>query len=98
MPFRPPSPHAFSLAAIRTHVPAGPGVYGISNAREWIYIGQTDNLQTALLGHLAEENTAMKARMPTGFSCESCDPALMSTRQDRLVMEYEPMFNRKTGL
>jgi hypothetical protein len=69
------------------------GVYGISNAREWIYIGESDNIQGSLLTHLQELRTALMKREPTGFVFEVCDPASRSSRQDRLVVEYGPACN-----
>ena len=71
-----------------------PGVYGISNAGEWIYIGEADNIREALARHLRESNTPLLQRQPTGFVFEVCDRAMRSDRQDRLVLEYEPTCNR----
>jgi hypothetical protein len=71
------------------------GVYGISNAREWIYIGETENIQGTLLGHLQDFDTSIMKRQPTGFVFEVCDGTRRPTRQDRLVLEYEPICNRR---
>jgi hypothetical protein len=94
MPFDPPVPRPFTLAAVGTYAPAASGVYGISNAVEWIYIGETDNIQASLLGHLRELDTSLVERQPTGFVFEVCDRPRRSVRQDRLVLEYEPTCNR----
>lgn len=94
MPFEQRIPLPFLPIAVQTHAPASPGVYGISNAREWIYIGSTDNIQNALLAHLQDLHTSMMRRQPTGFVFEVCNAADRSSRQDRLVLEYEPIFNR----
>lgn len=94
MPFHQPFPRSFTSAAIQEYAPDRSGIYGISNAGEWIYIGETDNIQEALLGHLCETDTALLQRLPTGFVFEVCDRALRSPRQDRLVLEYEPTCNR----
>ena len=76
------------------YAPVASGVYGISNAREWIYIGQADNIQDALLNHLQDLSTSLLERQPTGFVFELCDGARRPARQDRLVFEYEPVCNR----
>jgi hypothetical protein len=68
------------------------GVYGISNAREWIYIGSTDNIHAELLSRL-EEGGGLGERQPTGFVFEVCDRAARPARQDRLVREYRPVFS-----
>lgn len=48
MPFDHPIPRPFTSSAIRAYSPTASGVYGISNAREWIYIGKADNMQGML--------------------------------------------------
>ncbi len=94
MPFSGHMSRSFLASAVRMHAPAASGVYGLSNAGEWIYIGETDNIQAALLGHLQEMNTVLRKRRPTGFVFEICERAKRPDRQDRLVLEYEPVCNR----
>ena len=93
MPFEQITPRPFKPGSIQMHAPSAPGVYGISNAREWIYIGEADNIQGALLEHLQQRDTSLMQRQPTGFVCEVCDGARRSVRQDRLIMEYKPSCN-----
>ena len=97
MPFEQFVPLPFTLGAVGTHAPTTSGVYGISNAREWIYIGVTDNIQNALFGHLRDVRTSLMKRQPTGFVFEICDAPRRSARQDRLVLEYEPVCNRNSS-
>lgn len=82
-------------SAVQTYAPVASGVYGISNAREWVFIGETDDIQGALLAHTQESGTALMNRQPTGFVFEVCDPFKRSARQDSLVLEYEPRCNRR---
>ena len=89
-------PHAFSSVSVLAHAPTASGVYGISNAREWLYIGEAENIQQRLLVHLSESGTALHARSPTGFSFELCDENTRHGRQDRLIMQYEPVCNRQS--
>lgn len=70
------------------------GVYGISNASEWVYIGVSDNIREALLEHLQETSTLLVTRQPTRFGYETCDRTGRLARYDRLVLEYEPFCNR----
>ena len=95
MPFHQFVSRPLNQLAVQRHAPATSGIYGVSNAREWIYIGETDNIQSALLTHLQELKTVLMKREPTGFVFEVCDPAQRSSRQDRLVFEYEPACNRQ---
>jgi hypothetical protein len=94
MPFNQFTPRSFTTDAIQMYAPVSSGVYGISNAREWIYIGETNNIQSSLLSHLHEINTTLKKREPTGFVFEVCDHGHRAARQDRLVGEYGPCCNR----
>ncbi len=72
-----------------------PGVYGLSNAREWVFVGVADDIRTALLGHLQESNTPLKSRAPTGFTFEICHPSQCAKRVARLVTELSPVCNKR---
>ena len=98
MPFQPPFPRPFSARTIRAHAPAGSGVYGLSNGKHWIYIGETDDILKALLGHLSDSGNEIGRMLPTGFCCEMSDPAVRSIRQERLVTEYGPVCNHPLAL
>lgn len=94
MPFEQLTPRTFSSAGIQMYAPAAAGVYGISNASEWIYIGETGNIQSSLMAHLQEPGSTMMRRVPTGFVFEICDGSRRPSRQGRLVQEYGPVCNR----
>jgi hypothetical protein len=94
MPFDQHFPRPFTNSAIRTYAPSASGVYGISNAQQWIYIGQTDNIHAELIAHLQEGAGPVGQHQPTGFVFEICDRAARPTRQDRLVSEYSPVVSR----
>jgi hypothetical protein len=94
MPFNQLTPRPFTPNAIQMYAPVSAGVYGISNSHEWIFIGETDNIQNALLDHLLDLGTSLMKRQPAGFVFEVCNGASRSTRQDRLVIEYAPTCNR----
>ena len=95
MPFEHLIPRPFTPNAVRMYAPDVSGLYGISNAREWIYIGAADDIQAALLTHLRDQGTALMSRAPTGFVYEACGRAECPARQDRLILEYEPACNRQ---
>lgn len=94
MPFDQHVPRMFTPAGVWMFAPIASGLYGLSNAREWIYIGETDDIRAALLGHLADIRTSVMTSKPTGFVFEVCQRAHRPARQDRLVLEYEPICNR----
>ena len=92
MPFEKRIPHPLSENGARCYAPAAPGVYGLSTSREWVYIGQADDIQAALLGHLRDE--AILKWGPTGFVFEACSGDQRRIRQDCLILEYAPICNR----
>jgi len=89
------TPYAFSITSVRANAPATSGVYGLTNASEWIYIGQTDNIQKRLLEHIVESDSQLKARNPTGFTYQVCAESVRADRQDQLILQYKPVCNRK---
>jgi hypothetical protein len=97
MPFEHAAEFQFSLIGVRKNAPPVSGVYGISNAREWILVGEADNIQAALIAHLSESGTFLESRVPTGFTYEICAAGARLARQNWLVLEYEPVCNRRLG-
>ena len=95
MPFTPFLPRPYSVTSVRANAPAAPGIYALSNAREWIYIGETRNIQASLMEHLAGTGGAVAGRHPTGFVFELCGTAGQTSRCARLMLEYEPVCNHK---
>jgi hypothetical protein len=95
MPFEQFTPRSFTPVSVRANAPSASGIYGISNAREWIFIGESDNVQASLLRELQQSDSALQKRGPTGFVFELCDVGDRRARQDRLILEYEPVCNRR---
>ena|SRR5579871_3480106 len=93
MPFEQITPRPFTHGAILNYAPATTGIYGISNAREWIYIGETDDIRQTLLEHLGDQNTSLMKHHPTGFVFEICGTGGRVARQNRLRTEYGPACN-----
>lgn len=94
MPFEQVHPRPFKAMAVREFAPTLSGVYGLSNAREWVFIGETDNIQDTLLGHLQQSEPGILSQKPTGFVYEICDRAQRSRRHDSLIVEYRPACNQ----
>jgi hypothetical protein len=93
MPFEGFTPRSFTAASVRANAPAGSGIYGVSNAREWIYIGESDNIQASLIHTLDQSDSSVLKRYPTGFVFELCIPTERLSRQSRLILEYAPVCN-----
>jgi len=94
MPFDPALPRAFTDITVRQYVPAASGLYGLSNSRNWLYIGESDNMRESLLGHLRNPDAGISGGSPTGFVFEACDRSARGARHDRLVREYTPAVHR----
>lgn len=95
MPFEHFTPRSFTPISVRASAPSCSGIYGISNAREWIFIGESDDIQASLLHDLQISDSALQQHRPTGFVFELCPSSGRKARQDRLIMEYEPVCNRR---
>ena len=93
MPFEPFYPRKFSSASIAMYAPSQPGVYGLSNSRQWVYIGEADNIRAALLKQLEQRDSSILRMNPTGFVFEICKAGARSGRQDQLIQEYAPVCN-----
>ena len=97
MPFDRFVPYTFSHISVQRNAPASSGVYGLSNAREWIFVGETDNIRATLLRHIEETHAPLLERVPTGFSFELCHSCDRAARQGRLIQEYDPVCNRRSN-
>lgn len=97
LPFQNQHARSFKAAEIRREAPASSGVYGLSNAREWIHVGETDNIQGRLLEHLEGTDSFRAAGAPTGFSFELSPPQDRVARQSRLIIELHPGRQRGMG-
>ena len=87
---------SFTRASVQNNAPECSGVYGLSNNREWVYIGTTDNIRAHLIAHLSEVGTIVSDRRPTGFRFEPCAATTRKARQDELVREFAPYVNRRS--
>lgn len=86
---------AFTAISVHKNAPESSGVYGLSNGREWIFIGEASDIRARLLEHLEERNTTVADRRPTGFTFEVCSPGNRVQRQDVLVRQLEPLCNSR---
>ena len=84
--------HAFKIPLIRNHARPSRGLWHFQLA-EWIYIGQTDNIQGDLMAHLQQPGSSLLTRQPKGFVYELCTSGMRPGRQKSLVSEYSPICN-----
>ena len=87
---------SFTISSIWKNAPPASGVYGLSNSREWLYIGETENIQADLLHHLDHPDAFLVESGPSGFTYE-LDPAERRvSRQQQLIAELDPRGNRRS--
>jgi hypothetical protein len=91
MPFEQGAPSSFTAISIQNNAPDSSGVYGLSNSREWIFVGEANNIRVALMDQLREINSSGTARRPTGFSYEIAAPGKRIARKNELVRELTPV-------
>lgn len=94
MPFANHGNRAFTMISVDNNVPAASGVYGLSNASQWIYVGETGNIHAELSRHLQHPNTFLKGNSPSGFTYELSSAGQRVARRNQLVFELDPIGNR----
>jgi hypothetical protein len=86
------SRYLFQRDCILQNAPESSGVYGLFNAF-WIFIGETDNLRTRLLEHLAGDDPCIVRFQPSGFAFELASPIDRRRRNEQLIKELQPLCN-----
>ena len=94
MPFENHGSRAFTHASVGRNAPAASGVYGLSNSREWLFVGETADIQRELLKHLRQPSTFLMNHRPSGFTFELSSAESRVGRQNQLIVELEPIGNQ----
>jgi len=97
MPFGNHGNRSFTAISIGNNAPAASGVYGLADARQWIYVGEAADIQAELLQHLQSPGAFLQKHPPSGFTFELTTAGQRIERQNRLVWELEPIGNRLVG-
>lgn len=97
MPFENHGNRSFTTISIGKNAPPASGVYGLADARQWLYIGETADIRGELLTHLRNPHPFLKEHPPSGFTYELSTAEQRIQRQNQLVMEMEPIGNRVVG-
>jgi excinuclease UvrABC nuclease subunit len=84
---------SFTIPSILKNAPEQPGIYGICNQQEWIFIAEAVNIQASLLEQLRAVQSAVSLRKPTGFTFEVCSYADAAGRKQMLVSQFKPSCN-----
>jgi cell division septation protein DedD len=88
----------FTRAAILLFAPPTSGVYGLSNIGSQIFIGESANIQDALLRHESETDFRSRHLRPTGFTFETCAAELRKPKADELIARFHPVLQTEAAL
>ena len=94
MPFSQHGNRTFTAISVDKNAPAASGVYGLADARQWIYVGETSNIHAELRRLLERPGPDLQAYRPSGFTFELCPQELRRGRQIQLIDELGPVGNR----
>jgi hypothetical protein len=89
--------HAWSESSIKANAPQSSGVYALYGV-VWIYIGESNDIQSRLLEHWNGDNACIIRANPTGFVFEICGLAERPGRQAELVARFRPLCNQRGEL
>lgn len=97
MPFQIHGNRSFTQVSIRRNAPAVSGVYGLSNAQQWLYVGEAADIRGELLKHLQHPSPFLTNHTPSGFTYELSSAETRVERRNQLVLELEPAGNRRVA-
>src|SRR5262245_4964416 len=86
----------FTEDAIRASAPEESGVYGLYNFNYQIFIGESENIQEALLRHQRETDFQFSRYRPSGFTFETCPADARKRRAHDLIEKYRPVLQIET--
>jgi cell division septation protein DedD len=73
-------------------------VYGLFNDDCQIFIGESENIQEALLRHEGETDFQSRHLQPTGFTFEPCVAELRKPKADELIARFRPVLQTEPAL
>ena len=90
--------NSFTREAILACAPPTSGVYGLFNFDCQVFIGESANIQEALLRHESETDFQSQHLRPTGFTFEPCAAELRKTKADELIARFRPVLQTGAAL
>jgi cell division septation protein DedD len=83
--------NSFTKESILACAPPTSGIYGLFNFDCQVFIGESANIQAALLRHERETDFQSRHLQPTGFTFEPCSAELRKTKADELIARFRPV-------
>jgi predicted GIY-YIG superfamily endonuclease len=82
--------YMFTFEAVRRKAPSASGVYILFTARQWVYVGESEDIQRSLFRHLNGPDASINQFGPLSFSFELAPADERKARQQALIAELEP--------
>jgi hypothetical protein len=82
--------YMFTFEAVRRKAPRASGVYTIYTARQWVYVGESDDIQQSLFRHLNTSNAPIHQFGPLSFSFELAPADERRARRQTLIARLDP--------
>lgn len=89
---------SFTREAILACAPPASGVYGLFNGDCQVFIGESANIQEALLRHESETEFHSRHLQPTGFTFEPCPEEVRKSKAAALIAKYRPVLQTEAAL
>ena len=89
---------SFTKKAILASAPAASGVYALYNVDCQIFIGESENIQEALLRHERETDFTSRHLRPIGFAFEPCAAEVRKSKTDELIARFCPVLQTEASL
>ena len=83
----------FGFRAVQDKAPKTSGVYAIYTSRQWLYVGESGDIQKSLYDHLNRQG-CLARRGPLSFSFEVVAPGERAGRRQTLVEALAPVCNQ----
>ena len=87
----------YNRISILGNAPSLSGVYVLYTQQQWIYVGESGDIQTRLLQHLNGDNACITRNGPTGFQFELVDANQRVARQNQWIAALNPVCNQRMG-
>ena len=90
--------NSFTRESILASAPPISGVYGLFNFDCQVFIGESANIQEALLRHESETDFQSRHLQPTGFTFEPCAVELCRSKAAELIARFHPVLQSEATL
>ncbi|HXV49295.1 MAG TPA: SPOR domain-containing protein [Candidatus Binatia bacterium] len=89
---------SFNREAISVCAPADSGVYILYNLNDPVFVGESTNIQEALLNHEHDTELRSGPHRPTGFTFETCSARKRKQKADDLIERLRPVLQTQVSL